>query len=575
MNSSEFTDSSVIYTPTSAIDTSNSIIDTTNIYDQFESMTKSDIIKNIKKYHEEILGDYKINEALEYIKEQRKLGKKIMLINGAVATQYDNFNIPENCVPIFSEDDITLSFYVLIEKEDTWLQYVKKPFNTFPTLFNNVLYNKNFYNMFDYIIFDNGTCYWMEINKSKLLEIFKYTFDNDSVVILENQYNMNCLNFEDCLITYYNKDPSDNVRMPLYHHYYKYKNIDEHIYKRNLNNYKFEIKFEMAKWFMNQLNDRSVIIYDTVEREKSNSLEITFCENNIFNKYGNATLYFQFKNIKINNHETINRFKYIPVNFFEYYERFLKDYKINESLEYINKFRSMDKKIMLINGAIATEKDKFNIPLDCTAVFNQTDITLKNYTSMSENEKYNIWIKYLKQFIKFPTLFIDVLNDNRFHNMFDFIIFNNETCYKLELNKSKLMNMFNYTFNDKSIIVLDNQNPNEICDKTTNIITYNDKDSSDNVRMPLYCHNNQHIETFTDEQEKNKYINKLKNTIKIEMTKWFFQHFKDKYILTNIASNMKQLDNKHIKITFSENNRFHKEKGSAKMYFYFIDTKIN
>lgn len=158
---------------------------------EIENISSSEINNFYNKYYK----NDRICEAKNYITKNRKDGKKIMAIIGSIPLQKDKFIINDNYVPIYFENDITMSTYLpSVSKADNLTNLtnlINKTFEDYPVLFIDFFETNEFISQFDLIIFDTGTCKWLNINKKILLSIFKYTYDNSSIIVLDNIESQN------------------------------------------------------------------------------------------------------------------------------------------------------------------------------------------------------------------------------------------------------------------------------------------------------------------------------------------------------------------------------------------------
>jgi len=170
-------------------------------------------------------------------------------------------------------------------------------------LFADIFYHKRFQNMFDLITFDGGTVYWMNLNKERLLNIFKYTYDNSSLVVMDNEFNQTQACDKKGM---YNA--SDKVSVP------KYCTINRDYTTQNDNikgrAYNYKIKqmiYNIALWFDNNFDKENMIIKgqkyffnDTNEcmiEFKQNMVDCDKTKLNIF--FNSKNIYSSLDNVKI------------------------------------------------------------------------------------------------------------------------------------------------------------------------------------------------------------------------------------------------------------------------------------
>ncbi len=128
------------------------------------------------------LYDDSLAKAIEYVKRQRTRGLKIMLIIDAIPTEQSNFNIPSNHVPVYLQqrkyrepDDIRIFSRAKTES-----------FDTYPVFFGDITTLTE--PKFDIIIFNKNKCGKIsEFNASTLSNLFKLTFDNQSIIVLDRE----------------------------------------------------------------------------------------------------------------------------------------------------------------------------------------------------------------------------------------------------------------------------------------------------------------------------------------------------------------------------------------------------
>jgi hypothetical protein len=133
------------------------------------------------------------NDFIDYIYTKRTEGTegfKIMLIIGAIPEQQDKFNIPDNYIPIYLEKDYKFTYY---SKSIEIINRIKtESFDSYPLLICDLFtLEERFPDIkYDLIIFDGGVCFHLELNVEKILGLFRLTYDNNSIIIFDNMYNM-------------------------------------------------------------------------------------------------------------------------------------------------------------------------------------------------------------------------------------------------------------------------------------------------------------------------------------------------------------------------------------------------
>jgi hypothetical protein len=276
----------------------------------------------IQEYYGYIEID-RICNAIQFIKKQRDSGKKIMLIVGSVPEQQSKFYIPINYIPIYSQASLIFDGYMSDIKFNCWENLIKKTFEEYPVLFTDIFDIKELQSLFDLIIFDGGTVYWINLNKLKLLNIFKYTYDNSSIVVIDNQTNDNPpykdKNFKNLYDDY----------IPMYYYFTSHKNIIREItfwFYKNFNgqyivndiptneqvnnNNQFITKHLSTISFNNpyitehlstkDLSTKELLIMELKQKVfySDKKLYIYYFNNNIYYQESNNNMYIYFKNTK-------------------------------------------------------------------------------------------------------------------------------------------------------------------------------------------------------------------------------------------------------------------------------------
>lgn len=129
----------------------------------------------------------------------------------------------------------------------------------------------------------------------------------------------------------------------------------------------------------------------------------------------------------------------------------LYDNSLAKAIEYIDRQRTGGLKIMLIIDAIPIYQNKFIIPPNHVPVYLQQ----RKYPDLID------LISFIKakneSFDTYPVFFGDITKLT--NPKFDIIIFNKNICGQIsEFTGSTLSNLFNLTYDDQSIIVLDREN---------------------------------------------------------------------------------------------------------------------
>jgi hypothetical protein len=204
--------------------------------------------RDIGDYYNLYLSNNRICEAINYIKKNRKMGKKIMLVVGAIPEQSNKFVIPDDYVTIYSQNNFHLEDYFsltnyLETKINSISNLFTKCFEEYPILYNDVFDIKKLESQFDFVVFDKGTCFWIGFDKNILLKIFKYTYDNSSIVVIDNLSNAIPYNNSTVIPT----NDVMSVKMPMY-----YSNTTHfNIYTQN--NKWFNENFGIGNYMRNKL----------------------------------------------------------------------------------------------------------------------------------------------------------------------------------------------------------------------------------------------------------------------------------------------------------------------------------
>ncbi len=118
-------------------------------------------------------------------------------------------------------------------------------------------------------------------------------------------------------------------------------------------------------------------------------------------------------------------------------------------IEYVERKRTEGKKIMLIINANPSNQSKFIIPPNHVTVYLQQRI------SPDSNDLVTFSRSKTESFDSYPVFFGDIANLT--DPKFDVIIFNKDTCGLIKFNNKSLTNLFNLTFDNQSVIVLDRE----------------------------------------------------------------------------------------------------------------------
>jgi hypothetical protein len=245
----------------------------------------------------------KINETITYISLQRTNGKKIMLIVGSIPEQIDKFKIPDNYVYVFCQDDFSLPGYRdnNFDKLVSMSKYnlLTKTFVEYPIIYSYDIFGlKDFHKMFDLIIFDVGTVHWLSLDKNKLTNIFNYTFDNSSIIVIDNLSGFSVKRKPYDIMIEHNRFPS----------YYYDTSIFTIIcelfiwFKHNFNNDSFMIDYDNYNTPVhdNVLQDQLNTNYNTNDNtDDNNKLNVYLYNKHLYYNQKETTTFIYFTNTKI------------------------------------------------------------------------------------------------------------------------------------------------------------------------------------------------------------------------------------------------------------------------------------
>jgi len=235
-----------------------------------------------------------------------------MLIVGAIPTQIDRFVIPNNFVPIFIERIFGITWYKktpFIHKE-----ILTKSFEECPIIFYDIL-SPELVELnigFDLITFDKSVCKFLDLTSEKLINLFKLTFDNKSLIVIEG-FGTPGINYNDYLSKINDEIPRCPVNISQSHKIKIFLDWFNLYFNNNIN-------INTETYYYNSLTDKNLninanfvnectfnfILENTITNKNINSTSLLLYNQDIFltnkNFYGNETdnklLYLYFVNTK-------------------------------------------------------------------------------------------------------------------------------------------------------------------------------------------------------------------------------------------------------------------------------------
>ncbi len=134
-------------------------------------------------------------------------------------------------------------------------------------------------------------------------------------------------------------------------------------------------------------------------------------------------------------------------------DKFYADSK-SKAIDYVQRQRTLGKKIMLIINSIPSEQSKYIIPTDHVPVY------LQHRRDPEPSDLRNFPRAKTESFDTYPVFFGNIGTINDPNLKFNIIIFGKNKCGLIsEFNSTTLTNLFNLTFDNQSILVLDRENP--------------------------------------------------------------------------------------------------------------------
>ncbi len=434
----------------------------------------------------------------EIINEERKKGKKIMLIIEDPYIVYNqniikDFIIPDGYFPIiFYERKIKI-----IQKSDLNINYNKlsdTPF--FFGAVESIEYDPDV--KFDLIIFDKITSIdSFNVNSSFIQSIFNLVYDKKSIVLLHQNIFTDRSIYEnnDIKSKKIKTNLSESIRFRI--NYLNLFSYNQYIYPKNIID-------KLIVWFNNNFSknyfsfNKDATISNSTNPESFefiNTCKFIFNLNSEYNNYKIkfvTNILFYNKNIWKNDNDEDNKFDitsdlkysklYIYItniqknppstsDFVEFYNNILAKKQNELLLNYIENIRKKNiidnkLKIILIIGAVPSEKKFFNLNYNIVnPVYLGMDIVpIYKYSScVIPQTKCEITIEYIYKkilgmdysFQDYPFLFN---TQNIFVNKnikFDYIIFNTNNCNKVNFNRDKIIQLCELTYDDSSVIVFD------------------------------------------------------------------------------------------------------------------------
>lgn len=247
------------------------------------------ITNKIIDYYEKYVKPDRNIEALDYIRKNRLRGNKIMLINGAIPLQESKFVIPAGYVLLYCEQDIKLMNYFgfsVNKRNEHYKKLITKSFDEYPLLITDILYENGFQGLFDLIIFDSGTVYWMNLDKTILLKLFALTHDNSSIIVIDNMINANPItqNESDIII--------QRNKFPMYYHFTSITVIKNSI----MSWFEQEFKNKSNIYEIDSNEFLNLLLYEPPKND--NKLHVIFYSKNIFHTNDKNLIYIYFTNTK-------------------------------------------------------------------------------------------------------------------------------------------------------------------------------------------------------------------------------------------------------------------------------------
>jgi hypothetical protein len=467
---------------------------------------RTEDINNINEFYTLKVKTDNEKQFKSYIDENRKIGKKIMLIVGAVPEQHEKFIIPKNYVPVYIENDFIFQYYngtlVPSSIRINLVSNIKaNTFDKYPLIIHDI-FSKEFKDIgvrFDLIIFDTAVCKFISFNYNYLMTLFNLTFDNSSLIVMDNntELYLNPVYSKIKSIEFKNKT-NETELMDKYNNY-----IHPLLIINKLNSW-------FKKYFGEKINinvstylDNKDIKDDEIENDVPYNKFINLCKFyiNLIKMSSNnlkTTLLYYDKNIFIND-LTLNVYLYFTNTKKILNSLVNNSSRINELKEYVNTNREKGNKIMLIVGASPDQQDHFVIPEKYVPVYVEKDETFNFYGGF--DPKNNM---LTKSFNNYPLLICDVLELYKYEDVkYDLIIFDKEVCKFNNFTFESLINLFKLTFDNSSVIVIDPDIRRPI--KQTNEYLLNLVSNLENIKKFFF---KRKLELELELNKKYKYIKK-------------------------------------------------------------------
>ena len=310
----------------------------------YETNSKYPDLKKLNQFYEQELKQIQNQRLIEYIRIQRSQGKKIMLIVGENPKWDSSYVIPPNFVPIYLEkifgntwNNKSLNYnFKFINKE-----ILTKSFDEFPIIFFDIfsdelggyieLFELNI--RFNSIIFNGSVFKYLDLTDDKINNLFRLTFDNKSLIVIEGFNSGEQISKEEFLQFYNNYNlPRCPISM--------------------LQSEKIKIISEWFKRYFNNIHISTETYYKNQNINFNNECAFNFIlENTITNNNNkNTTLLFYNQNIFYPNKDNSDKYLYLYLVKTKYIldELPIKEHNISVKCPHCNAWTQIDE----INCAI-------------------------------------------------------------------------------------------------------------------------------------------------------------------------------------------------------------------------------
>lgn len=271
----------------------------------YETNSKYPTLENLNKFYDQELKQIQNQRIIDYVISQRTQGKKLMLIIGAIPTQKDNYIIPPNFVPIYLEKVFDNSWYNKSSTNNHKFiikEILTKSFDEFPIIFYDILSDElggyiellELNIRFNLIIFDRSVLKYLDLTDDKINNLFRLTFDNKSLIVIEGFNSGEQISKEEFLEFYSNYYLP---RCPI----------------SILQSEKIKFISEWFKLYFNNINIRTETYNKNQNINFNNECAFNFIlENTITNNNNkNTTLLFYNQNIFYTNKDNSDKYLYL------------------------------------------------------------------------------------------------------------------------------------------------------------------------------------------------------------------------------------------------------------------------